>query len=89
MGEHFTPVTTLEELDALDDIGLFDGYMSAERGDPEPGENRGKAFWHGWRCRMMDLRELPIDDAHRSLVALWCERNRKLGYPSVHKGERG
>ena len=70
----FTPVSTLEELDALDDADILEGYRSAERGDPEPGENRGKAFWHGWRSRMMDLGEIPIDAVHHKLVRDWVAR---------------
>lgn len=73
---NFQPVATLEELDALDDAEMLEGYLSAERGDPEPGENRGKAYWHGWCNRMRDYRELPRDTVHCQLVALWCQRER-------------
>jgi hypothetical protein len=73
----FEPVSTLEELDSLDDADMCEGYRSAERGDPEPGENRGKSFWHGWRCRMMDFNEIPIDPVHYKLVGLWVERERQ------------
>lgn len=64
----FTPVTTLADLATLDEADMIEGHLSAERDDPEPGENRGRSFWHGWRTRMMDLGELPIDDDHRALV---------------------
>lgn len=56
----FNPVTTLDELDALDAKECLDGYTSAERGDPEPGPNHTRAYWHDWRCRQMDYGELPI-----------------------------
>lgn len=72
----FAPVVTLDDLDALDDAEIIDGYASAERGDPEPGENRGRAFWHGWRCRMFDYGELKPDEGHRHLVKAWVARNR-------------
>lgn len=74
----FTPVCTLEELDALNEGEMLEGYLSAQRGDPEPGENRGKAFWHGWRNRMMDKGELSHDEASRILAHLFLERERKL-----------
>jgi len=64
----FEPVRTLADLDALDPAEIYEGYMSAERGDPEPGENRGRAFWHGWRNRMIDLHVIPVDDAARQLA---------------------
>lgn len=60
---NFEPVRTKAELDTLDFNDILEGYMSAERGDPEPGANRGKAFWHGWRNRMIDMHELPMDEA--------------------------
>lgn len=69
-------VTTLEELDALDDDELMAGHLSAEKGDPEPGGNHSRSFHHGWRTRMMDLHEIPIPIEHRMLVSAWVERNR-------------
>lgn len=72
----FVPVSTLEELYTFPDADLREGYASADRNDPEPGDNRGKAFWHGWRCRMFDLGAIEIDEAHRVLTRAWVERNR-------------
>jgi hypothetical protein len=64
----FSPVATLADLNSLDESEIIEGYRTTQRGDPEPGENRGRAFWHGWRNRMMDYGELPQDEASRSLV---------------------
>jgi hypothetical protein len=69
----FKPVSTLEDLATLDAFDILDGYRSAERGDPEPGENRGRAFWHGWRNRMIDNGELPSDEASRALAHAYLE----------------
>ena len=74
---HHTPVTTLAELDALDDDEIVAGYRSAERGDPEPGTNHSRGFHHGWRTRMMDLGEMPIPEDHRQLVREWVARERE------------
>lgn len=71
-----TPVTTLAELDALDDAEVADGYRSTKRGDPEPGDNHSRSYHHGWRVRMMDLSEMPIPDAHRRLVRGWVKREQ-------------
>jgi hypothetical protein len=49
----FEPVRTKADLDTLDEREIAAGYVSTERGDPEPGPNRGRAFWHGWRNRTM------------------------------------
>ncbi len=65
---NFSPVRTKADLESLDHEQIIEGYRSAERGDPEPGPNRGRSFWHGWKTKMMDMGELEIDDAARSLV---------------------
>ena len=65
---NFEPVRTKADLETLDRADIVEGYFSAERGDPEPGPNRGRAFWHGWRCGMMDLGAIEIDADHRHLV---------------------
>lgn len=64
----FTPVSTIEDLESLDAAEIIEGYKSADLFDPEPGPNRGRAFWHGWRNRMIDLGVLPTDDASRELA---------------------
>ena len=74
----FEPVKTLDDLDSLDDAELREGYFSAERGDPEPGPNRGRSFWHGWRCRQRDYGAIPIDSDHYALVGAWVKREREL-----------
>lgn len=77
---NFAPVSTLADLDALDHDQVVEGYRSAERGDPEPGPNRGRAYWHGWRCRMMDLGGMPIDQAAMDLArAVVADRRRQEG----------
>lgn len=73
----FQPVITLADLDSLDDAEIVEGYTSAERGDPEPGENRGRAFWHGWRCRMMDFGLIESTPEHRRLVREYVNRRRE------------
>lgn len=72
----FEPVRTKADLDTLEFSDVLEGYMSAERGDPEPGENRGRAFWHGWRNRMIDMGELPSDAASHQLAHECVQANR-------------
>lgn len=64
----FEPVRTKADLESLELSEVLEGYLSAESGDPEPGENRGRAYWHGWRNRMIDMGQLPMDDAARQLA---------------------
>jgi hypothetical protein len=68
-------------LDGLDHDQVVEGYLSAERGDPEPGPNRGRSYWHGWRCRMMDYGIIPIDEGHRNLVREYLEHQRRAQLP--------
>jgi hypothetical protein len=74
---NFKPVSTLADLNSLDVEQIIEGYRTTRRGDPEPGANRGRAFWHGWRNRMMDYGEIPQDDASRQLVREFVEDNKK------------
>jgi len=73
---NFVPVRTVADLETLDQDEMVRGYIECKRGDPEPGANRGRAYWHGWRNRMMDYGELKIDDASRSLAAELYPRRR-------------
>ena len=72
----FERVRTLADLESLDPAEIHEGYMSAERGDPEPGPNRGRAVWHGWRCRMIDFGLIPIDEIHMALTREYVARQR-------------
>ncbi len=38
--------------------------------------NRGRAFWHGWRNRMIDLGQIPNDNIHRALARAMVRKNR-------------
>lgn len=75
----FEPVSTYADLQTLNQNDIVDGYMSAERGDPEPGENRGRAYWHGWRNRMIDLGVIRKDDAAAQLAREYLAAQRANG----------
>jgi hypothetical protein len=78
---NFAPVESLNDLDGLDHDQVVEGYASAERGDPEPGENRGRSYWHGWRCRMMDYGYIVPDEGHRRLVREYLDRQKPTPEP--------
>lgn len=71
------PVETLEELDALDDGEIIEGYFDGRQNAPEPGHNRSKSFWHGWRNGMVDGHHRASDGAQMVLAKLFAERLRK------------
>jgi hypothetical protein len=64
----FQPVATLADLETLDATEISAGYREFERGDPEPGPNRGRAYWHGWRNAAMDAGQIERDAAAWQLV---------------------
>lgn len=64
----FVPVSTKAELDTLNHDEIVAGYLEYRRGDPEPGENRGKAYWHGWRNAAIDHHEIPMGAASVQLA---------------------
>lgn len=67
---NFEPIRTKADLLSLDADEITSGFMDGFRDpdQPEPGLNRGRAYWHGWRNAMMDLRRLPLDDASTQLA---------------------
>jgi hypothetical protein len=67
MGE-FLPVRTIADLETLDSDEIVEGYMDAFHGEPEPGNNRSRSYWHGWRNGAADTRRIPHDDAMRELA---------------------
>lgn len=76
MSEERKPVVTLEELDSLDEKEIIEGYFDGRSGDPEPGGNRSKAYWHGWRNGRVDGGHNESDAAQAILVHAFVARNR-------------
>jgi hypothetical protein len=62
------PVTTLAEFDALDPNEVLNGQDAARRGAPEPGSNRSRAYWFGWRVHMMAIGATPTPPEHLALA---------------------
>ncbi len=42
------------ELSKLDPVEVIEGYGDGFRGEPEPGDNRSYAYWHGWTKGALD-----------------------------------
>lgn len=63
------PVLTVDDLVALDgDEDMVEGYRDGCNGEPAPGDNRSRAYWHGWRVGAMYAGRIPIDAEHTALV---------------------
>ena len=67
MGE-WKPVETLEDLDTLDTDEIVEGYRDGLRGAPEPGNNRTRSYWHGWRNGSIDSHRIPSDASSQALA---------------------
>lgn len=64
----FKPVLTSADLMTLDSAEIVEGYMDGRDGDPEPGNNRGRSYWHGWRNGMVDSGRMEKDEAMAALA---------------------
>ena len=62
------PVATWADLVTLDGDEILAGYMEYQKGDPEPGPNRGRAYWHGWMNAARDHGERPHTPESRQLA---------------------
>jgi hypothetical protein len=62
------PVRTVADLETLDHDEIVAGYMEWRADDPEPGPNRSRAYWHGWRNAAIDHRAVEPDEASTQLA---------------------
>jgi hypothetical protein len=76
MASDFTSVTTVEDIDALDEGEMIEGYWDGYDGDPEPGNNRSRAYWHGWRNGAVDGKHWQGDEAQMIFARAVVNRNR-------------
>jgi hypothetical protein len=65
----YEPVTTLEDLNSLDEAEMVEGYRDGFADEPEPSGNRSRAYWHGWLAGCGDRTGNPAPNL-RELAAL-------------------
>jgi hypothetical protein len=68
----FAPVETILDFRQLDDGDTLEGYFDGFHGSPEPGSDRSRAFWHGWRNGRVDAGLAEPDCAQRALEQEFC-----------------
>ena len=73
----FLKVRTKDDLAKLDDDEMLAGYRAGCAGDPEPGNQFSRSYWHGWRNGASDFKHKEIDDAQRELVSEIVKLNIK------------
>ena len=74
------PVSTLEDLATLDDDEVLEGYRDGLANEPEPGGNRSRSYWHGWRNGMADKGRIPSDWAMSQLAREYIEAKRQAAH---------
>jgi hypothetical protein len=72
----FAPVATLDDLCSLDDEEIIAGYREFRPDDPEPGPNRGRAYWHGWMNAARDRGIRPLTAESRQLAYEYLRRRK-------------
>jgi hypothetical protein len=72
----FEPVTTLAELQSLDDREVVEGYWDGVNNEPEPRGNRSKSYWHGWHNGRAD-RTGKINGAQKELARVVIADQRR------------
>lgn len=72
----FRPITNPADLDLQDPDEITAGYLAGLNGAPEPGSDRSRAFWHGWRNGRMDGGFAPPDAAQIELARAVMARRR-------------
>lgn len=71
----FQKVDTLADLQNLNDDEILAGYRAGWSDAAEPGSDKSRSYWHGWRNAQIDLGRLPADNESgqlaRAYVARW------------------
>lgn len=71
----FKPVSTVAELDLLDQDDILAGYLDGWACADEPGSDKSRGYWHGWRNAQSDKGRVQPDQAQCQLagevVARW------------------
>ena len=85
----FAPVTTMADLDALDLDEMRAGYWDGFQGEPEPGNNRTRSYWHGWCNGAVDkgLREKTQEQAELARLCVAEARRTLLKETAAGPGE--
>jgi ribosome modulation factor len=75
----FRPVSTKSDLECLDEDEMVSGYRDGLNGGSEPGSDKSRSYWHGWRNGMTDKGFNPGDEAQASLAQELYGPARRMG----------
>lgn len=74
----FEPITTLEQLDALDPDEIVAGYRAGFSNQPDYTQ-RSQAYWHGYMNGQVDKGYMPISPEQCALARAYVEASRAEG----------
>ena len=75
----FQPVETVEDLNSLDDDEMLAGYRHGLSDGAEPGSDKSRSFWHGWRNGAVDSKRKEIDGHQMRLAEAIYGPSRRTG----------
>lgn len=58
------------------DADVIDGYGSGYRGDREPGSDKSRSFFHGWKNGRVDGGHDPIDERQQEFARAFVANQR-------------
>lgn len=64
----FQKVSSKADLDNLDEADIVAGYIAGLDGANEPGSDKSRGYWHGWRNGMVDSGRSDKDAEQASLA---------------------
>lgn len=60
----------------LDEDDCLAGYWSGYRNEPEPGSDKSRSFFHGWRNGRVDGGHAKIDEAQTEYARRYVNSRR-------------
>lgn len=64
-----------KDIDLINDE-VVEGYRSGYRGETEPGSDKSRSFFHGWRNGRVDGGHDQIDCAQQEFARAYVARSR-------------
>ena len=67
----FAPVETVADLNHLDADEIVAGYRDGLTCADEPGSDKSRSYWHGWRNAQTDRGRVPADASQQRLCVAY------------------
>lgn len=69
----YKPITNILDLKKINMCEAIEGYFSGFNGEREPGSDKSKSFWHGWRNGRTDKGLSVVDSSQRELARQYMQ----------------